>query len=845
MSKPYDSRLISVVAQEQFEVELNRFCKLAPIAYADGVRVAPGDFPNHDELWWMLSIQSAALAEPGVLVSCQVEDAREYNEFDPTKSRYQAQRDSVRHLSPREDGLEIVTIPSDAISHIQDLVSSGYRLECRHRPSPVVLLRWRSDVYGPFATTVETPKVRGKLHARFAPNANDMTVFQVDARAFDEAAGQARLVISTEVSPSAQRRIDSASLLTVRHELVLAPGFERVLALNPKKLMLEPIDRKLVRFAKQCLTRGKRQELRKLLDELEDAGREAENAGELIETIQLIRATSEKQDAALDIVSKALLTSGALGEDRLRRAEQEYADKYVQERTAELQAKIEQLISTHRDKARHAEANLKELQSTLQKEQSEGRKRLQAKLAEDAEKARGEIIAERQKLEHDKTELQRQEKLLKHNLEKVTQEFREAGDDVVNRFLAIAPLLESTLRPTVPHSSRMAEDRVAPTTYSEPVLRLPPYLTNTQAPPRDSLTEEAFFDRFRRVVENSGFSYRVFDLQRFHVSVKCTDLTVLGGPSGTGKSSLPSLYAQALLGDNLNSGRTSCLMININPSWMDIRDLLGHMNTLEGRFYPAESGLFHHLAFAQEEYRLREADTGLYLTCLDEMNLSQVEHYFSDFMMVLERSGERRVIQCFSPESAREQCPFRVWATVALAPSLRFVGTVNFDETTRLLSDRLLDRVNLIRLAAGSLPSVTTSEEGRLARADGRMVTLADIHTWQTDAALPSDLGSLLDTLRPLLQTMGCPLSPRVYRAICRYVVSAGGIMSSDLAFDAQVAQRLVPKIRNLVTRSQLDALDGLIQALENTSTGTFDESRMLLNEVREATRTRGWDLGD
>jgi hypothetical protein len=73
------------------------------------------------------------------------------------------------------------------------------------------------------------------------------------------------------------------------------------------------------------------------------------------------------------------------------------------------------------------------------------------------------------------------------------------------------------------------------------------------------------------------------------------------------------------------------------------------MNTLEGRFYPAESGLFQHLVFAQEEYNSRGAATGLYLACLDEMNLSQVEHYFSDFMMALERSGPSRAIQCFSP----------------------------------------------------------------------------------------------------------------------------------------------------------------------------------------------------
>jgi len=65
---------------------------------------------------------------------------------------------------------------------------------------------------------------------------------------------------------------------------------------------------------------------------------------------------------------------------------------------------------------------------------------------------------------------------------------------------------------------------------------------------------------------------------------------------------------------------------------MDTKDLLGHLNTIDGRYYPAESGLFQYLVFAHEEYRARGQESGIWLTCLDEMNLSQVEHYFGDFI---------------------------------------------------------------------------------------------------------------------------------------------------------------------------------------------------------------------
>ena len=73
------------------------------------------------------------------------------------------------------------------------------------------------------------------------------------------------------------------------------------------------------------------------------------------------------------------------------------------------------------------------------------------------------------------------------------------------------------------------------------VFEIPPYVGNAPSTKIQSLPEEAFFDRFKRVVEESGFVYRPLDLQRFHLSVKCGEMTVLGGPSGTGKSSLPAL----------------------------------------------------------------------------------------------------------------------------------------------------------------------------------------------------------------------------------------------------------------------------------------------------------------
>lgn len=843
MAKPYDTRLIMMVSQMRFETQdMNQFCKLIPVVYADGVRLTVKDFPNDGEIWWMLTARTAPLAEPGRLVTGTVENAVRYDEFDATSSRFQVQRESVRDLELK-DGAEILSIPGDAIENIQDIVSSGFRMDVTIRPTPMVMLRWRGHAYGPFRTSADPfSAAKAAGGAAFAPSNTDMTVYKIVDRAFDDDTNDHRVLIDELVSPTTHRRSEGYELLQVKRDLLLGSGYERILANSPEKLVLEPIDRKLQRYAKQSLSRTKRQQLRVLLDELEIGGRESQEAEELVHAVGRIKRVTEAQDAALDAVAKALLESGALGPERIRKAEQAFADKFVQEQAAQLQAKAEESLLVLREELRRAETDLKGAQTRLNKEESDRRAKHEQLIAAEREAAQKGLVVERQELEKQKLELDRQQQVLQKNLEHVTMELRDAGDKVVNRFLTIAPLLGSL---GVPGGHRLSTSTTNASTDPAAIVatafELPSFISAISPAKDQAISEEAFFDRFQRVVEDSGFVYRPVDLQRFHMSVKCGEMTVLGGPSGTGKSSLPALYTQALIGEETTSGRPECLMVNINPSWMDIRDLLGHMNTLEGRFFPAESGLFQHLVHAFEEYRAKGKTTGLYLTCLDEMNLSQVEHYFSDFMMVLDRHESSRAIHCFAPEVVKASCPFRAYARLPLSPGAKFVGTVNFDETTRLLSDRFLDRVNLIRLTAGSLPTVAGG--GSAVKVAGRMITLADFEVWRTDAALPSDLGSLLDSIRPLLHQMGCPLSPRTYRGICRFVGSSGQIMPSAKAFDVQIAQRVIPKMRSLITKRQLESLDLLMQLMSSPGVCAFEESLPLLDGIRDSAGARAWDL--
>ena len=103
-------------------------------------------------------------------------------------------------------------------------------------------------------------------------------------------------------------------------------------------------------------------------------------------------------------------------------------------------------------------------------------------------------------------------------------------------------------------------------------------------------------------------------------------MSILQGMSGTGKTSLPKIFCEALLGE--------ISVVPVESSWRDRNELLGYYNDFSKKFTAKE--------FTCDLYRAgckRYQDT-IYFIVLDEMNLSRVEYYFADFLSVLEDKTE-------------------------------------------------------------------------------------------------------------------------------------------------------------------------------------------------------------
>ena len=273
------------------------------------------------------------------------------------------------------------------------------------------------------------------------------------------------------------------------------------------------------------------------------------------------------------------------------------------------------------------------------------------------------------------------------------------------------------------------------------------------------------------------------DIRRLHVALKTKPFVILAGLTGSGKSSLTRLYAEAVGASTANG---QFRRVAVRPDWIDQSEVLGFVNPVSQRFVPGW--------LAETIRNCERILDRLHFVLLDEMNLAPVEQYLAEMLSAMEeaRSGSDDVrLPLYSrgeePENADEWPP-----DLRYPDNLIIVGTVNVDETTRPLSERVIDRANVLHLSV-EVSERHHSRNGRsekpwhVSSSEWRMVCVdepsVDHHEFLVDVA---------DTLRRANIGVGL----RAHLELERFVSNAQGIMDPEPALDWGIVQRIIPKIR-------------------------------------------------
>lgn len=288
--------------------------------------------------------------------------------------------------------------------------------------------------------------------------------------------------------------------------------------------------------------------------------------------------------------------------------------------------------------------------------------------------------------------------------------------------------------------------------------------------------------------------------QRYINSLIAKPFVILTGNSGTGKTRIAKQFSQYL--ERTIDGKKNWLIVPVGADWTDNTKMLGFYNPLEEKYVSTPTLDF--ILQACKNPRLP------YFLILDEMNLSHVERYFSDFLSAMESDEEIPLYKLSKKNEGDGEQVENIPEKIRLPKNLFVTGTVNIDETTYMFSPKVLDRSNVVEfkpekddilglmvgISDTSSPEVASFgvPEGFVSLASAIRNGVCDV-----DPEVLEQVREFLDGIYENLQECGFEFAYRTVKEIRQYFAAAYELQKDNFnltrTMDEQIVQKILPKI--------------------------------------------------
>lgn len=289
-------------------------------------------------------------------------------------------------------------------------------------------------------------------------------------------------------------------------------------------------------------------------------------------------------------------------------------------------------------------------------------------------------------------------------------------------------------------------------------------------------------------VKALGGHYPNGEVKRFHAALNFLPqkhFVILSGLSGTGKTQLAVKYARAVHGLDANSDDALLFICPVRPEWTDPTGLTGYYDVLTNRYVVPP--------FLEAVLEATAQRNSPVFVILDEMNLARVEYYLSDVLSCIETGSPLQLHSSGVPLEGTTGTSIR--AELPLPTNLFIIGTINVDETTNPVSDKVLDRASVIDMSAVDVPGFLASLKAR--------------HEDLNDAC--AAIEPKLTEIYGLLQQHGLGFGYRVIEEMVRYHHFDARHLGSaaDDVTDQLLVQKVLVKLRGAERqRTLLTSLD-------------------------------------
>jgi hypothetical protein len=366
--------------------------------------------------------------------------------------------------------------------------------------------------------------------------------------------------------------------------------------------------------------------------------------------------------------------------------------------------------------------------------------------------------------------------------------------------------------------------------------------------------------------DSYGLHFNPRILKAFHTALKTAEwspLTILAGVSGTGKSELPRLYS--------HFGGLLFEPLSVQPNWDSQESMLGFFNSIDNKFdaQPVLRFLAQSQQSGNETYEeriarwqkmaenslqldseknkelikaLQESDYPGLKDCvcmvlLDELNLAHPELYFAEFLSKLElrRGMKGTEVPFLQVKIGAGMPPYRL----PLGRNVLWTGTMNQDETTKSLSDKVLDRSIIIHFPRPielkrrlKLAPLDEKNRGPLLHKVSWQKWLAQASSFSDDDVKP--FKQFMEGMNATLAVAGRGIGHRVWQSVEYYMANHPDVRAAQKAndkdalakalhdaFEDQLVQKAMPKLRGIDTRGKgkTECLDKILAQI-NTGIG-------------------------